>query len=72
MCFPKKPKAATAPAAAAEKTVPVLRNPYLDGIDPTLRAQQRGASSLRIDRAAPNPLGQSLMIQRTLPPPTGL
>ena len=29
-----------------------MRNRYFDGIDPTMRAQQRGASSLRIDRGS--------------------
>ncbi|QOC54144.1 hypothetical protein [Caulobacter phage S2B] len=33
----------------------VLRNPFLDGIDPIIRARSTGVRSLRIDRAAPKP-----------------
>ncbi len=51
MCVVKTPKI-TAPSTAAQsdKPLPVLRNPYLDGIGPTIRAQRTGMSSLRIDR----------------------
>ncbi|QXZ50182.1 hypothetical protein [Caulobacter vibrioides] len=32
-----------------------MRNPFLDGIDPIIRARSTGVRSLRIDRAAPKP-----------------
>lgn len=40
--------------AGTEKKVQVLRNPYLDGVDPLIRARQTGVGSLRIDRTAPS------------------
>ena len=49
MCFVSAPKVAT-PTATPDP--PVLRNPYLDGIDPILRARQTGMSSLRVDRGS--------------------
>lgn len=51
----KKPKVVSAPVAA---DAPVLRNPYLDGLDAVVRARQGGVRSLTIRRAtgaAPNP-----------------
>ena len=55
MCIVKTPKiAAPSATAAADKELPVLRNPYLDGIDPLIRARQSGVSSLRIDRGSPS------------------
>ena len=49
MCLISKPKTVTA-AASSSTDVPVLRNPYLDGIDPIIRARSTGVRSLRIDR----------------------
>jgi hypothetical protein len=48
MCIIKKPKVAAAPAP---KDPPVLRNPYLDGVDALIRSRSTGLRSLRIDRA---------------------
>ncbi|PXA91186.1 hypothetical protein DMC25_06430 [Caulobacter sp. D4A] len=42
----KKAKVAT----ATETDTPVLRNSYLDGIDPIIRSRSTGLRSLRIDR----------------------
>lgn len=50
MCLIKKPKS-VAVASATEKEAPVLRNPYLDGIDPVIRSRMTGLKSLRIDAA---------------------
>jgi len=52
----KKPKVAV---AATEKEAAILRNPYLDGLDPILRARTGGVKALTIRRdqtPSPNPL----------------
>lgn len=59
MCVVKTPKAVPT-SNSAEKDLPVLRNPYLDGIDPITQAKQTGTSALRIDRGSP----QKLTIRR--------
>lgn len=51
MCLAKGPKVVQA-SAASDKPVPVLRNPYLDGIDPIIRARSMGTRSMRIDRGS--------------------
>ncbi|MFN3582787.1 hypothetical protein [Phenylobacterium sp.] len=33
-----------------DRPLPILRNPYLDGIDPIMRARSTGLRALRIDR----------------------
>ncbi len=43
----KKPKVVSAPVAA---DAPILRNPYLDGLDAVVRARQGGVRSLTIRR----------------------
>jgi hypothetical protein len=50
MCVVKKPK----PVSVSKDStpVPVLRNPYLDGIDPITKARTTGLRSLRIDRGS--------------------
>jgi hypothetical protein len=50
MCLgkPKIPKAAK---ADKPKDPAIIRNRYLDGIDPTFRALRLGRSALRIERA---------------------
>jgi len=56
MCLVKKPKVAV---AATEKEAAILRNPYLDGLDPILRARTGGVKALTIRRdqtPSPNPL----------------
>lgn len=53
MCVtPRKPKPVTV-ERAADKPLPILRNPYLDGMDPAIRANQLGVRALRIDRVRP-------------------
>ena len=47
MCLVKKPKVAAPPP---EKEAAILRNPYLDGLDPILRARSGGVRSLTIRR----------------------
>ncbi|WP_406853365.1 hypothetical protein WEU32_06925 [Brevundimonas sp. BH3] len=49
MCMMKKPKVVSAPA---QKEAGILRNPYLDGIDPILRAQRGGVKGLTIRRGS--------------------
>ena len=52
MCLVKTPKIAKpTPAQGQDKPLPILRNPLLDGIDPTTNALRIGRSNLRIDRA---------------------
>jgi hypothetical protein len=64
----KKPRQV---AVQKEKDPPILRNPFLDGIDPILRARQTGLRSLRIDRgSAPSQAkAPSLAIARPAIPP---
>lgn len=52
MCVVKTPKIKN-PTSTTEpdKPLPILRNPLLDGIDPTTNALRIGRSRLRIDRA---------------------
>jgi hypothetical protein len=51
MCTTRTPKPVTV-QSKAEKRVQILRNPYLDGVDPSRRAQQVGVGSFRIDRGS--------------------
>lgn len=48
MCIIKQPKT-VAVASTEDKQAPVLRNPYLDGIDPVIRSRMTGLKSLRVD-----------------------
>lgn len=66
MCTVKTPKP-VAQTNATEKKIQVLRNPYLDGIDPLVKARQVGVGSLRIDRSAPTAPSGSAKIARTTP-----
>lgn len=52
MCLVKKPKPVTV-ERPKEKDPQVLRNPYLDGLDPIIRARSGGLKALRIDRTVP-------------------
>lgn len=47
MCVVKSPKV----KETKEKEPTIIRNPYLDGIDPSTKALRQGRSSLRIERA---------------------
>lgn len=64
MCTVRKPKA----VQPQEKELAPLRNPYLDGIDPIVRARQTGMSALRIDRGSSRPPTNT---QPTTPPTYG-
>jgi hypothetical protein len=44
MCLIKAPKIAR--SSADDRDPPILRNPYLDGVDPLIRARQHGLKSL--------------------------
>jgi len=63
MCIVKKPKA-VAVTADSDKDAPVLRNPYLDGIDPVIRSRMTGLKSLRVDASstAPRQSNPSLVV----------
>jgi hypothetical protein len=51
MCLVKTPKTVSAQQQAdAKKDPAILRNPYLDGINPLILSRQKGLASLRIDR----------------------
>lgn len=67
MCIVKTPRIDPATNKVPEPTV--IRNPYLDGLDPQAKALRQGRSSLRVERAG------SGAIKRTAPaaaiaPPT--
>lgn len=66
MCTVRKPK----PVQPQEKELAPLRNPYLDGIDPIVRARQTGTSALRIDRGSSRP-DTAARPQPTTPPTYG-
>lgn len=52
MCLVKTPKIkAPTSTSGQDKPLPILRNPLLDGIDPTTNALRIGRTNLRIDRA---------------------
>lgn len=51
MCVVKTPKVKANDPANQPKDPIVIRNPYLDGTGPQLKALRTGRSSLRIERA---------------------
>jgi hypothetical protein len=51
MCLIKTPKVA-ASTTSSQADAAVLRNPFLDGVDPSIAARTTGLSSLRIDRGS--------------------
>ena len=66
MCVVKSPTIETSSTEVPEPTV--IRNPFLDGIDPQTKALRRGRSSLRIERGGgvtPSPSAPSVGV---LPP----
>lgn len=75
-----KPKIVSAPTqgSATEKEPAILRNPYLDGLNPIIKARQGGVRSLRIDRlgagvqmpTTPDPVTPPLTPTPTRPPLT--
>jgi hypothetical protein len=72
MCLTKTPKIVSPSTTAAnDKPLPVLRNPFLDGIDPLIAARRTGTSGLRIDRGPRrNPPGSGRISRTTPNPPT--
>jgi len=50
MCLVKKPKVVSAPVTSTEKEAAILRNPYLDGLAPIIKARQGGVKALTIRR----------------------
>lgn len=50
MCLVKTPKIKNPTSSETDKPLPILRNPLLDGIDPSTKALRVGRQSLRIDR----------------------
>lgn len=51
MCIVKTPKVSTTDATSKTPDPAIIRNPYLDGVDPVTKALRMGRSSLRIERA---------------------
>lgn len=49
MCLVKKPKVVSAPTST-DKEAAILRNPYLDGLAPIIKARQGGVKALTIRR----------------------
>lgn len=69
MCTVKTPKPVPT-SQAKDKKVAVLRNPYLDGIDPLVRARKVGVGSFRIDRGSgKDPPLPGAPLSRPAPPP---
>lgn len=76
MCVVKTPKLPS--TSTADKPLPVLRNPYLDGMSPEIKALRKGRSALRIDpirsQHAPTPIPANNPAEPPLvqlnPPPT--
>lgn len=69
MCLTKRPKVVAASTVAnADKDPPILRNPYLDGINPLILSRQKGVASLRIDRKVPPLLTQTSPLALSRPP----
>ncbi len=54
MCIVKTPKV-QASSATDNKPLPILRNPFLDGIDQSLNSLRIGRNQLRIDRTTNGP-----------------
>lgn len=50
MCIIKTPKIAPTDPTAKTPDPAVIRNPYLDGLDPKAKSLRTGRSSLRIER----------------------
>lgn len=66
MCIVKTP-AKIAAKTASDTALPVLRNPFLDGLDPILRSRSTGVRSLRIDRGV-KPVRPPAVAPAGLPP----
>lgn len=68
MCVVKTPKIKPTDSKPPEPTV--IRNPYLDGVDPITRASRQGRSSLRIDRSRAGSVRPSAPPMAVAPVPT--
>lgn len=68
MCVVKTPKIRPSDTKPPEPTI--IRNPYLDGVDPATRASRQGRSSLRIDRSRASSVRPSAPPIMTAPTPT--
>jgi len=51
MCVVKTPKVTQSSTTTKTPDPAIIRNPYLDGLDPVSKALRTGRSSLRIERA---------------------
>jgi hypothetical protein len=49
VCIVKTPKVNTS-STTKEKDPAIIRNPFLDGVDPTMKSLRTGRSALRIER----------------------
>lgn len=81
MCIVKTPKVQATDPQAKTPEPTIIRNPYLDGVDPASKSLRMGSSSLRIERtgrgaasaappvsvAPPSSLSPLLNIQPVLP-----
>lgn len=70
MCMVKTPRPVAA-TAATEKRLQVLRNPFLDGLDPLINARKSGSASLRINRGSAPTERRAGSISRAVPIPIG-
>lgn len=66
MCIVKTPKIDPATNKVPEPTV--IRNPYLDGLDPQAKALRQGRSSLRVERTGSGAIKRSAPDAAVLPP----
>jgi hypothetical protein len=66
MCIVKTPKVTAGTEKAPEPTV--IRNPYLDGLDPQAKALRQGRSSLRVERTGSGAIKRSAPDAAILPP----
>lgn len=69
MCIVKTPKVKSSTTADKPKEPTVIRNPYLDGLDPATKALRRGRSSLRIERAGGAASGLPPVTAKPVPQP---
>lgn len=53
MCIVKTPKIQNTGTTSSDKPLPVLQNPILDGLNPSIQSLRIGRSALRIDPVAP-------------------
>lgn len=66
MCIVKTPKVVSGTEKAPDPTV--IRNPYLDGLDPQAKALRQGRSSLRVERTGSGAIKRPTPAAAVLPP----